>query len=177
MKTIESKVQIPHQWLHMGEEQLKKEHFNEIKNLVLSNKPSGGLWASPYERRGRYLSDWHEKSMDMGFEEAKHAVLFSLKEDASVCIIDNQLDLMNVACNYPANESTPMASMFFMSEKYINFEALKKDYDVIYLTEKGQWATRMPQTNQDYNLYGWDCASCIVLNFDVIDHQETIIVY
>lgn len=164
---------IPKLWLHMGPEELKKEAYNEIKNQMMFNKPYGGLWASPYEEResGRYLSDWHEQSVQMGFEESKKAVLFSFKKNARVCVIDNQEDLIQVVNTYPANESYPNELKFLIRHKYIDYEKLKQDYDVIYLTEKGQWTTRNPLTNWEYSLYGWDCASCIVLNFDVIDKQ------
>lgn len=169
-----AKVAIPQYWLHMGPTELKKEEFDPIENILMFNKPNGGLWASPYEKNGRYLSDWHKEAFQMGFEEPKHAVLFSFKRNTRICVIDDLDDLIEVVNAYPANETYPNEFKSFVRQQYINYEKLKKDYDVIYLTEKGQWTTRSPLTNWEYSLYGWDCASCIILDFNVIDKQMKI---
>ena len=45
-----------------------------------------------------------------------------------------------------------------------DFEAMAKDYDVIKLTDEGQWKTRL--TNP--SLYGWDCECILIMNPDVV---------
>lgn len=173
MMRTKQNLSLPEQWLHMGTKELTRDLFGEIKNARLRNKPRGGLWASPYEKEGEYLSDWHKASVAMRFPTPPFAVRFSLKEEARVCVIDHQLHLMEITRHYPAHNPYE-EDMFFFEPKYINYERLFQDFDVIYLTKRGQWDTHLPTTNSAYDLHGWDCASCIILNFDVIEHQETI---
>lgn len=47
----------------------------------------------------------------------------------------------------------------------ISFNSLKERYDAIWLTETGQWKTRL---SRPLNLYGWDCESLVILNKRVI---------
>jgi hypothetical protein len=49
----------------------------------------------------------------------------------------------------------------------MDFEALAKEYDAIWLTEKGMWDTRDSAPGQP-TTYGWDCETIYVMNPDVI---------
>lgn len=164
---------IPKQWLHIGSAELKAELFNEVQNELGMVKPRGGLWASPLHERGEHLSPWQRCAKNMGFKVDGEGCIFELTSDARVYIIDTLADLIQLLDEF---EAPPLLDLPFLP-KTIDFEAVRHVYDVLYLTENGQYATRLPLQNRDYNLYGWDCESCIILNFDAIGQQEPIDVH
>lgn len=85
-----------------------------------------------------------------------------MKPNARIYTIDSYGDLERLAKQYKYNLSI---------SQYLDFEALSKDYDAIELTDNGQIETRF---SEPYNLYGWDIASILILNFDVIADQQPI---
>ena len=167
------KVELPKYWIHLGNAALSPYYFGEISNCYGFTKPSGGLWASPLALHNNYVSDWHECSEMMGFTIPPEACVFEFKKDARVFIIDSQPDLMKLF--QIVGDYTPVELDFELTRmKTLDFEKASKLYDVIYLTERGQLTTRLPIENPSYNLYGWDCESCVVLNFDVIAKQRPV---
>ena len=58
---------------------------------------------------------------------------------------------------------------FTFGDKKEFVDSLRLAYNVgkfHFLTDKGQWATRSSRPN---TLYGWDCDTLLVLNFNAID--------
>lgn len=95
--------------------------------------------------------------MDLG-------VVFNLKDNTRIYTINTYKDLEWLMERYKDNNS-------FSFKPTLDFERISKDYDVIELTEAGQWETRF---SHPFNLYGWDVESILVLNFDVIGKQKGI---
>ena len=109
------------------------------------------------------ISGWYQFCKEQNFVKADNTVgvIFTLKEEARVYTIDSKEDLDNLVNKYPNDV------LEILKERAgLNFIAVSKDYDAIYLTDKGQWATRFSQPN---TLYGWDCETLLVLNFNAID--------
>lgn len=80
--------------------------------------------------------------------------------DARLLLIDDQTQLAAIIDAYPAepNPYVPHRN----GGRYPDWEALAADgWDGVYLTERGQWATRLPRGGPD--LYGWDLESCLWL--------------
>lgn len=164
-------MKIPEQWLHIGTDAIERHKFRPIINRMGMPKAYGGLWASPYRLNADYYSDWQEFwHREMGVTGRHDAVIFSFKKAARIFVIDTQDDLIRLIDEVGAAESIlPLRSL-----KQIDFENAKNHYDVIYLTEQGQWETRMPFERMEYNLYGWDVESCFILNYDVIENQRSM---
>lgn len=158
-------MNMPKQWLHLGNDIIDSEHFHPIKNEPLFPKPIGGLWASPLQLGSEHYSEWEKYSTHIwGSTKNQKAVIFQLKKNARVYVIDNQQDLIQLI----EEVGSVKVPFYFKLNVTIDFEKTKELYDVIYLTKKGQSATRLPLINREYNLYGWDCESAVILNLDAI---------
>ena len=148
-------------YIVLGKTELKEELFNKDLTNNGINKPKGGLWSSPYNKDT--ISGWYQFCKEQNFIKADNTVgvIFTLKEEARVYTIDSKEDLDNLANKYPIVVKENLRYNFM-----IDYTKVSKDYDAIYLTDKGQWATRFSRPN---TLYGWDCETLLVLNFNAID--------
>ena len=150
-------------WVTLGKKSLNKEYFIKPRNRSHFIKPLGGLWASPLKIQGNFISAWHEwcyYNMEEWLDD--NAVVYELKDNAKILTIDSLNDLEEVL------KTDYVDSKFGTSEKNLNFQTLANKYDAIYLTEKGEAETRWSENN----LYGWDCESLLILNFDCIENIE-----
>jgi hypothetical protein len=126
--------------------------FDPAKFKPITNrdfvKPDGGLWASPVTAEESWRAWCEAKSY--GMEKLKESFTFQL--DGRVLVIDSRSDMeqMPWLCHPELHSLT-----------WPDFEAMAKNWDAIYLTAKGQWATRL---SLGHNLYGWDCESVLVMN-------------
>ena len=161
-------MKIPKHWLHIGTNELTIQQFKKPHNHPFLSKPRGGIWASPFWLDDSYHSDWHEYMFGIwGKSRRLKGVVFSFKENTRFYVINSQQDLIELIDKVGKTQS-PLPVTFNVG---INFENAMNAYDVIYLTEQGQNETRMPFQNTEYNLYGWDVESCVVLNPHVIEEQ------
>lgn len=124
-------------------------------------KPKGGLWTSPVN------SDWGWKqwceSNEFRLESLQYSYKLELLDNARLLIIDSLDDLLRL----PFRNDLPIHQI--ISSKYLDFELLKKSYDAIWLTKKGQGETHL---SRPINLYGWDCECVLIMNkkcFKVLD--------
>lgn len=165
-------MKIPKQWIHIGSREINSNEFDSVRNVPLFPKPTGGLWASPLTLSSPYRSDWHKLCMNLwGKSRKKHSVLFEFKKNAKIFVIDSQGDLIQLI-EEVGKAHDPLAEQLpFRRYCNIDFENAQNSYDVIYLTARGQYQTRNPLLKEEYNLYGWDCESCLILNMDVIHRQ------
>ena len=148
-------------YIVLGKTELKEELFNTDLTDNGINKPKGGLWSSPYNKDT--ISGWYQFCKEENFVKADNTVgvIFTLKEEARVYTIDSKEDLDNLVNKYPNDVLAILKEI-----AGLNFIAVSKDYDAIHLTEEGQWKTRNTYPN---TLYGWDCETLLVLNFNAID--------
>ena len=84
--------------------------------------------------------------------EKRKAVIVKVKKDARILTIDSLEDLIKLCDDYPGKVID-----FLKTYRFIDWEKVSKNYDGVYLTEKGQMATRWSQPS----LYGWDCESTL----------------
>lgn len=155
-------------WLTIGIEEISDILWNNPQNQH-DNKPFGGLWASPYIEHGQYKSAWDKWcTYEMPNRVKNYGVLFELKEDSKIYTIDSADDLKELLSKYENKQSLLYGTI--TSFAIIDFEALAKDYDGVFLTNKGQCDTRFSQPS----LYGWDVESLVLLNKDCILHWERI---
>jgi len=119
-------------------------------------KPLGGVWLSPPGAWVQWCrgEDWDEPDakVDQPFDRA-------LLADHKFVVIDTLQDLKDLMVFYEYEWPTERKAQFgLLSEmRFLDFEALACDFDGIYLTDAGQWATRL----SDPKLYGWDLESVL----------------
>lgn len=136
--------------------------FEPIKNDPGFCKPRGGLWSSPVcsDRGWRWFCEGEDFEVDrINSSEFK----FRLKDGSKVYMIDSIPDLLNIP--YKINSRARIYG------KLIDFEKMATEYDAIYLTSNGEWATRYSDYEYGMSLYGWDCECLLVLrpeNIEVI---------
>jgi hypothetical protein len=158
---------------------LSKEYF--IKPINRWIKPTGGLWSSTYTPNNKYISGWHEFcsiEFETGIANSPYKIIFDISKNARIYTINSQEDLISLIDNYGyyLDQATKVLEELGTKPTYLclDFENLAKHFDVIHLTEEGQWRTRMPLKNMAYNLYGWDVESSLILNINVIKNQKVI---
>lgn len=160
---------IPEKWLHIGTNRLTVKSFTPIKNDPVVPKPHGGIWASSLLFHQDYYSHWQEFSINTfgKRKKDKQGVIFSLKRNARIYVIDTQEDLMNLVKEVGIAKS-PIP---YLNTVLVDFERAQQFYDVIYLTRKGEVETKRPLVHREYNLCGWDVESCLIMNPYVIGRQ------
>jgi len=162
----------PSSYIILGKKELTREKFSPVKSRVGLNKPEGGLWASPYYPDKEYISSWHEWcAIEMDNWLSNDSVILTVKDNARIFTIDSQEDLLKFINIVGVAEDEIMSKISYRFASP-NFEKAKELFDVIYLSENGQWKTRFSCKECQYNLYGWDCESVLILNFDCIDKWE-----
>lgn len=149
------------QYIHLGRDELSNLFFNPVKNNNCWIKPFGGLWCSEYNENT--ISSWYEWCKRESFKECTldFGVVFDIKENAKIFVIDKYTDLLRLLEEYELKSIS-------YSICSIDFEKLSKDYDAIKLTENGEHETRFSTPS----LYGWDIESMLIMNFDIIKNQK-----
>ena len=135
------------QFIHYGEP-YNPNLFKPIQDRLHRNKPIGGLWASPVDS----TYGWKQWCENEDFRECTGGFKFDIKGE--VLVIDSEADIHQM----------PWVEDGILS--YILFTQLARDYDAILLTEAGEGDTRW--TENDKNLYGWDCECVLILNQSAI---------
>ena len=138
-----------------------------------ANKPLGGLWSSTYTPYKHHQSDWIEWcTWDMPEWIGRDNILLEIKDDARIYRINSEKDLTNLYSIYPNNY--PSAHTGYMG-CFLDYEKIKKEFDIIWLTPLGQQETRYHidmkgewndgiRYDRYLDLYGWDCESSLILN-------------
>ena len=159
---------IPKQFITLGTLHLDPKYFFQICNRPFSNKPVGGLWASPYIEDEKFCSDWHRWCIENSFSTGDNSkgVLFNISDSARIAIIDSEEDLVALCSAYPKQEIYS-----FSFNRTIDYEKMAMDYDGIFLTSKGEIRTRF---SMECNLYGWDCESLLIFNYSIIEQAQPI---
>lgn len=150
--------------------------INPVQNIS-ANKPLGGLWLSPIleGKSGTMWSEWLESEGVGLYDERGQTVVsqkVKIRADARLLMITTWEDFQEVLSAYllidPIFEAlgssgSPLNCQFF------DFERIAQEWDGIYLTDEGQWATRYaPDRNASIfstpSLYGWDLESVLIFN-------------
>lgn len=124
-----------------------------------------GMWTSPVTARtadglpadSAWL-EWCRTEMD---SDTSGQLLTEITPHgtARLLLIDDQTHLAAIVAAYPAERNPYVPHRYGL---YPDWEALAADgWDGVYLTERGQWATRLPHSGPD--LYGWDLESMLWL--------------
>jgi hypothetical protein len=134
--------------IHYGSDYFDSGKFNEVFNRIGFCKPRGGLWASPCVTE----FGWEDFCIARNYmiHKLSSRFAFRLKRGTRVYRINSYNDLLKLP----------------LLDTYPDFERLKQNYDVIWLTYKGLEET--DHYTYLINLYGWDCESLLILNKNCI---------
>ena len=145
-------------------EHYEPERFKPVSNGSMSNKPMGGLWASPVD--AEYGWRYWCRAEDFHQENLKEAFRFSLRPEARVLVIDSKEDLNNLPGRFFLKD-VGLSSSIYSNRASIDFERISQEYDAIFLTEKGEEETRDWYDEDGFpqrDLCTWDCETLLVLN-------------
>ena len=151
-------------FVHWGHREFDINLFQNIKNREMFVKPSGGLWASPFDTD----YSWKQWCDDNNFNHTigidkyvdTNKFYFKLKENSNILVVDKTSKLSELPkCEYGFN----MVDMVI-----IDFEKLSKVYDAMIVLMSND-------KNLYWDLYGWDVDSILVFNkncVEMIDESE-----
>lgn len=155
MKTT-TKERIIKSFIHYGADSYNIAKFRDItNNPYMPVKPFGGLWVSPIDSK-------------FGWKD------FCIQDHYSIDSLDKYfiIQLIPFTKVYTIDTYKELATLPRIKGTYnVDFEAIAKKYQAIYLTEEGQRTTRY---TRPMNLYGWDCESILILDkfcFKVIEES------
>jgi hypothetical protein len=137
----------------------RPEQFDPVTNgeRRFHPKPKGGMWLCPATSDYR----WKRWCIENQYNDDVYRQEWTLKvkEGTRFLVIDTHSDLVELLAEY--GTETVLERTYFLSEWSIDFEKIATDYDGIWLTERGQWETRLTEPN----LYGWDLESILVFRW------------
>lgn len=144
--------------IHYGSDHFDPEKFDSVKNCekrMAAKKPSGGLWTclinEPF--------GWRDWCLSENFFLDSLETFFIVDFTGELLVIDDLHDMSKLHLHQ--SEIYKDLPFFNLAP---DFEQLKKEYDAIYLTTRGEKLTRLTEPN----LYGWDCGCVLVLNPDCL---------
>lgn len=161
------------EFVTFGKEEFKKELFKfDHRDRWITNKPNGGLWASPLRYNDEFLSAWEEWCIREEFmiSSLEKYIQFKLKENAKILTIDSTAAYIKIMESYRQ----------MTIDKYsLDFEKISKDFDAVLLTENASIEMHLGllYSNGNYNyrdFNAWDVESIVILNFDAIDLDSCI---
>jgi len=120
-----------------------------VRNRIYRDKAEGGLWTSP-EGSGFGWDDWCRSEMPHWLGDRW---VLTVVGEPRVLAIDSLTDLELACLRFPAPPSDPSWGFARPPGPRMDWEAVAVEYDAVWLTEAGQWATRFSEPD----LYGWDC--------------------
>ena len=142
-------------YVHYGDDTFHQP--NPITNRRCFTKPHGGLWASRKDDPHGW-KNWCEDE-EFRLDMFGCGFYFALKPGAKVLELSHEDQLKDLPkLNMFALH--PCINYSFDDSCNLDFEALKKEYDAIELTNIGRLY---------FPLYGWDCNSILVMNPEVVE--------
>jgi hypothetical protein len=125
-------------------------------------KPKGGMWLCPSTSDYRWKHWCQDEQYNRHVYETEWTL--KVKKGTRFLVIDTLSDLLELLAQY----GTELELGSYIREWEIDFERIAQDYDGIWLTERGQWETRLSEPN----LYGWDLESVLVFRW-VFEEAES----
>lgn len=161
---------IPKILVHYGHSTFDMSKFRTpMTSATISlTKPSGGFWASPAKSTIGWIDLLREHAANklIDYEEyaeiAKDYFFFELLVPKDRCfIINTEKDLNSLP-------TIDLVGRLF-GAKCLDYVAINKEYDAIYLTKEGLELTR---ESKPLNTQGWDCESVLILNPYCISYES-----
>jgi hypothetical protein len=150
---------IPKNWITYGFE-IKAENFKPAHNdreWMGMNKPGGGLWACPVGSEYDF-KDWCLNEGWCGGRTFDRATEFTIKDDVRALVIDSWEDFMIALEEY--------GTWMPYEERVLDWDRLREDFDLVYLTDKGNKECHYGRGESSLNT--WDVESAVFLNIEKI---------
>ncbi len=155
---------------------LKQKAFPIKNKEQYGIKPASGtgVWASTIldEKEG-CMSDWHRwMAWDMPSWIGHEGIQLWIKRTARVYMVDTEQDYKALIKSYPACTFSNNGWGQLEPDEdggCVDFVKMSQDFDIFWLTERGQADTRYGR----HNLYGWDAESSLILN-NVIERFKKV---
>ena len=162
------------EYIMIGAKTITKEVFRNILRPTSNYTylPTGGFWSCKYDKFK--ISEWFNYILDsndlINSKKVNEAIIFKLKDNAKILIINDYNDLKQVINNYPSyhhllNFYTDISS----KEESINFELLNKDYDGIYVNYE-----YFKHNNNTIIFNSWAVNTLLLFNLDAIDSYNKV---
>lgn len=150
--------------IHYGADIYDPAKFKPVTNDGIV-KPRGGLWTSPVNSE----HDWGQWCMREEFyvDRLDKSFTLQLKPTARLFIIDSKEDLNRM----PVFNRYPDLTTYGHEIPSFDFERMADTWDAIWLTARGEWATRF---SHPASLYGWDCETVFIMNKEAIQLNTKI---
>jgi hypothetical protein len=117
--------------------------FSKVRNRE-HNKPYGGLWSSPVDAE----YGWKQWCEDNEFGDLSNH--FTFQFTGNIFLINSLDDAKKMFWRRAESRKT-----------YPDFARMSRHYDAIHISNNGVQETMF---DLDYDLYGWDCESVLILN-------------
>ena len=159
------------EYIMVGTNTISKDKFRNILRPLDNQtfKPTGGLWTSDYYPY--MISSWFDylrNNPDLLYYKSIHkASMFTLKDTANILLIDNERRIQDIVNMYPSYSH--LLNNNYVSEKSINYEALSKDYDGMYLDY-----SKVSIYHPSPIFRAWSVNTLLLFNLDVIDDYQGI---
>lgn len=160
------------EYIMIGTHTISKDIFRNILRPLnnYSFVPNGGFWASNYNDRISNISDWYNYLLDAEgiayYKNMNDAVIFTLKENAKILLIDNDKQLKELVEKYPSYHH--ILSNTKNANEAIDFEELSKDYDGIYLDYN-----KLSINSSFTFYYNWSVNTLLLFNLDCIKEYRS----
>lgn len=136
-----------------------------------SEKPTGGLWSSPFTPSEDVVSNWHQFCLSTRIRKGKaYLHTFQLYPDAKVCQLETLPDMMDFLNTYllggAATLTQPYPFFNFINvpfDAYLDWDAISRDFDALYLD--GAFHRISP-------FYGWDVDTLLLWNLDALNLES-----
>ncbi len=152
---------------------LELRHYGDLNGGIVKDaeisgnhggagKPSGKyvLWTSPLHSKHSW-ERWTQREDAKSYIENRPVWRITLADDVSIYKIDSYSDLARLIVE--CGGFNPLGSGW--PAKYPDWAEVFKRYDAIWLTEEGEYSTRLTGWDGDspYTLYGWDCETVLIM--------------
>ena len=148
--------------VHVGHKDgdLTAEGFNPLGRRRPWWKPDGGLWTAQWDET--YGGGWAQwciaEEYGVGSDRSwPHVWLLTPDPEARILVIDTYEDLERVFERWPDRHED-----ISWREGYPAWLEIAEEFDGVFVTEDGQWRTRL---THPLSLYGWDCESTLWLRW------------
>ena len=154
-------------YIHYGSSEFRKDWFEPIANRLYSNKPEGGLWASPIGDDVFGWFDWctSEQFKISGLDEH---FIFSLKDDSKILRLKTKKDIYELSRDVlrPNLWRSTVKEYKTYSDFLDACENMRVDIVLNFekLLELGYDAIEYSVAELYFELYGWDCDCILILN-------------
>ena len=163
------------EYIMIGTNTITKDIFRKVLRPLnnYSFIPNGGFWASEYIDDEK-ISQWFQYLLNnteiIEKKDINSAVIFTLKNNTKLLIINNYYQILELAKKYPSyhhilgynDEITERTTS-------IDFEKLSKHYDCVYIDYKN-----IQNENKTNVFREWDINTLLLFNLDCIKEYKQV---